>query len=129
MIKQIIKTHLKNIYLLIALAIFGVILRLNRLYLWINFIGRVEIEHFVAFLFFPIFFITLLFPIAEGLIKGRRVLLGTKFWIIVVTLCANVSLIFFWEIYIQNLQTGYQMITDFIATIVSFGYLYWYYNH
>lgn len=106
----------------------GILLRLNRLYLWVNFTGRVELEHFVAFFFFPILLMTLLFFIADWLVKEKKALLIVKYWIIIITLCANVFLIFFWEIDIQHLQTGYQMIVDFIATIISFWYLYWYYN-
>lgn len=123
-----IKIHIKNIYLAISLCILGILMSLNRKYSLIDFYGRWIVEHFTAFFFFPILFITFFFLLSDLIIRNNARLVLVKFWIISITFAVNVFLILFWEIDVQRFETAYQMIVDFCATILSFAYLWWYYN-
>lgn len=117
--------YLKNICLTFGMILLGVILRLNRHFNVIDFQGRWILEHTVAFFFFPIFFITSFFILIEQVIKNKKYWLKTKYWVVVLSLCFNIFLIFTWEIDIQQLKTPYQILVDIIATILSFVYLWW----
>lgn len=125
---QKLRKHLNNIYLTLALIVFGILLKLNRKFLIIDFNGRWIIEHFVAFFFFPILLVTILFIIADCLVKDDKSLIWAKYWIVLVAISLNVFLSFFWEIDVQHFKTWYQIVIDFIATILSFSYLWKYYD-
>jgi|TARA_B100001971_G_C18013478_1_gene443607 hypothetical protein len=122
-----IKIHFFNLYLSIILAILGILLRVNRIYLVFDPLWRVAFEHFIAFLFFPIAIITWFFILTDKYFWDKPWRNILKYWIIVTAIAFNVGFIIFWEVDVQHFNTSYQIIIDFLATIISFGYLYWYY--
>ncbi len=127
-LKASFQKHKFNIYLAFFLIALGIILKLNKDFSVLSSIIITILNHFVAFFLFPIFIVTLTLFLSDFCTKDRKTRNFIQFWFVVIAIYVNVFLSVFWEIDVQKLQTSYQIVVDFIATILSFSYLYWFYN-